>query len=45
MENRLVVFKGKQIRRTLLNDEWWFPVIDVCRALTDSQDAGLIGGN
>ena len=24
MESKLVVFKGKQIRRTLHNDEWWF---------------------
>ncbi len=38
MENKLVVFKGRQIRRTLYNDEWWFSVIDVCGALTDSKD-------
>ena len=40
METRLVVFKDKQIRRLLHNNEWWFSVVDVCGALTDSVDAG-----
>jgi hypothetical protein len=40
MHNKLVVFKGKGIRRALHNNEWWFSVIDVCGALTDSLDAG-----
>lgn len=40
METKLVVFKNKKIRRTLHNNEWWFSVVDVCGALTDSQDAG-----
>jgi DNA-damage-inducible protein D len=39
-ESHLVVFKGKQIRRTLHNNEWWFSVVDVCGALTESADAG-----
>jgi len=39
-ESQLAVFKGKEIRRTLFNNEWWFSVIDVCAALTDSADAG-----
>ena len=30
------VFKGKQIRRLMNNEEWWFSVIDVVGALTDS---------
>ncbi|MBA3045020.1 MAG: Bro-N domain-containing protein [Candidatus Thermoplasmatota archaeon] len=33
----LVVFQGKQIRRTWFNDEWWFSVIDIVEALTESQ--------
>ena len=37
METKLVVFKGKEIRRTLHNDEWWFSVVDVIAALTDSD--------
>ena len=40
MENKLVVFKGKEIRRTLHNNEWWFSVVDICGAHTDSADAG-----
>jgi len=38
MENKLVVFKGKEIRRTLHNNEWWFAVADVVEILTDSAD-------
>lgn len=40
METKLAIFKGKEIRRTLHDDEWWFSVIDVCGVLTDSRDAG-----
>jgi len=38
MENKLVVFKDKEIRRTLHNNEWWFVVEDVVLALIDSKD-------
>ena len=38
MENKLVVFKNKQIRRTLHNNEWWFVVEDVVLALIESKD-------
>ncbi|MFH1798166.1 MAG: Bro-N domain-containing protein, partial [Candidatus Omnitrophota bacterium] len=37
---KLEVFKGKQIRRAIHNDEWWFSVVDVCGALTGSPDSG-----
>ena len=30
------MFKGKQIRKTLYNNEWWFSVVDVVAVLTDS---------
>lgn len=40
MSTRIDVFKGRDIRRTLHNDEWWFSVIDVCGVLTDSVDPG-----
>ena len=39
METKLAIFKGKEIRRTLHNDEWWFSVVDVCAVLTGSGDA------
>lgn len=38
METKLLVFKEKEIRRTLHNDEWWFAIVDVVLALTDSAD-------
>ncbi len=38
MDSQLVVFKGKQIRRTLHNNEWWFSIVDVVAVLTDSVD-------
>ena len=34
---KLAVFEGKQIRRVLQNEEWWFAVIDVVEVLTDSS--------
>lgn len=37
---KIAVFKGKQVRKTIYNNEWWFSVIDVCSVLTDSVDAG-----
>jgi DNA-damage-inducible protein D len=35
-EKAMVVFQGRQIRRTWFNDEWWFSVIDIVETLTDS---------
>lgn len=33
------IFQEKTIRRAWHNDEWWFAVVDVVAALTDSSDA------
>ncbi len=42
-ESALVVFQGKNIRRTWFNDEWWFVAIDIIAALTDtSNPAGYL---
>ncbi len=38
--NQLAIFKGKTIRRTLFQKEWFFSVVDVCGVLTDSPDSG-----
>lgn len=38
--DRLVVFESTSIRRVWHNDDWWFSVVDVCGALTNSPDAG-----
>jgi len=35
-ENALVVFQGKEIRRIWHNKEWYFSIIDIVAALTDS---------
>ncbi|MBI3793662.1 MAG: Bro-N domain-containing protein [Nitrospinae bacterium] len=34
---KISLFKGKQIRKTLYRGEWWFSVVDVVEALTDSN--------
>jgi len=34
---KLAVFEGKQIRKTIHNDEWWFAIIDVVEVLTESS--------
>ena len=39
-DNKLVVFQDKKIRRLLVDDEWFFSVVDVVAALTDSFDPG-----
>ena len=35
---RMAVFKGREIRKTLHNNEWWFSVVDIVAALTDSAN-------
>lgn len=37
-ETKIVIFKSKQIRKTLYNNEWWFVINDVIESLTDSKD-------
>ena len=38
METKIAVFKGKEIRKVIHNNEWWFSVIDVVAVLTDSKN-------
>jgi hypothetical protein len=33
---KIVLFKNKKIRKILLQNEWWFSIVDVVEALTDS---------
>jgi len=40
MRNKIALFKGKEIRRIIHNDEWWFSVVDICGVLVESADAG-----
>ena len=35
---KIAIFKGKQIRKVIHNNEWWFSISDVIEALTNSAD-------
>jgi hypothetical protein len=37
METRIALFKGKEIRKTIHENEWWFSVVDIIEVLTDSK--------
>ncbi len=37
---KISIFHEKQIRKILLNNEWYFSVIDVCAVLVESTDSG-----
>lgn len=37
-ETKIVLFKGKGIRKILYQNEWWFSIVDVVGTLTDSLD-------
>ncbi|MFH1410891.1 MAG: hypothetical protein ABIG80_05010 [Patescibacteria group bacterium] len=37
--SKLILFQSKHIRRIWHHDEWWFSVIDVIGALTDSENS------
>ncbi|MFW5703765.1 MAG: hypothetical protein ACOCXQ_02935 [Patescibacteria group bacterium] len=34
---KLALFNGKEIRRIMHNNEWWFSVIDVVEAIADTD--------
>lgn len=36
--SKVAIFKGNEIRKIIHNDEWWFVIVDVVAALTDSTD-------
>jgi len=36
--NTLAVFEGNKIRKTWHKEEWWFSVVDIVEALTDSEN-------
>jgi DNA-damage-inducible protein D len=36
MENNIIPFNGKEIRRVWHNDQWYFSIVDVIEVLTDS---------
>jgi len=41
--NRIAIFRGKKIRKTIFLNQWWFAIVDIVAALTDSvQPDGYI---
>jgi hypothetical protein len=38
-DKSMIVFQDKKIRRTWFNDEWWFSVVDIVGALTQTDRA------
>jgi DNA-damage-inducible protein D len=36
--SEIAVFKGKEIRKTIHNDEWWFSVIDIIEVLAETKN-------
>jgi prophage antirepressor-like protein len=38
MEDKIVVFKNNKIRRIWFENDWWFSVVDIVSALTDSTN-------
>lgn len=39
MDTKIALFRGKEVRKILHDNEWWFSVIDVIAVLTDSSNA------
>lgn len=40
---KIAIFRKREIRKTIHNKEWWFVIVDVVAALTDSiQPEGYI---
>jgi hypothetical protein len=37
-ETEVAIFKGKEIGKTIHNNEWWFSIADVISVLTDGVD-------
>ena len=37
METNIAVFRGKEIRKTIHKNEWWFSIVDVIEVLTKSE--------
>jgi len=36
-ETKIAVFKGRNVRKILYKDEWWFSIIDAIEVLTDTR--------
>ena len=38
-KNKLILFEDHKIRRILVDDEWYFSIVDVITILTESKDS------
>src|SRR4030043_1249260 len=34
---KIAVFKGREVRKTIHNNEWWFSITDIIEALTGNE--------
>ncbi|MBI2356559.1 hypothetical protein HYV12_00665 [Candidatus Dojkabacteria bacterium] len=34
---KIAIFKGREIRKTIYRNEWWFSIIDIIQALTQTE--------
>jgi len=34
LATKIAIFKGKGVRKTIYNNEWWFSVVDIIEILT-----------
>lgn len=39
MDTKIAIFRGREVRKTIHQDEWWFSVVDAVSVLTDSVNA------
>jgi prophage antirepressor-like protein len=39
MNNKIILFESKKIRRVYYNNEWYFSVVDIIESLTESTNA------
>jgi len=37
-DTKIAIFKGRKVRRTLYQNEWWFVINDVVEVLTDTPN-------
>jgi DNA-damage-inducible protein D len=36
--SKIAIFRGKHIRKTIHNDEWYFSIVDIIEVLTESAN-------
>lgn len=39
LTTKIAIFQQKEIRKTIHNNEWWFSVVDIIEALTESTNS------